>query len=269
MTTANPPIDEGTGETSGGNLPSAVADNAVSLEKFSLGDEFVEKNFKDGKLYGRFDSMEAVLNTLHSVETKYANLVRETKQPQDGGAPQPAQEVNVYDAAKPAIDKFMAQNFSFDGLDQELSELSQKTGKSIAEIKLAALELKEQVVNAHSLVGGSDEYNNMLTWAKTSLNYAQRADFDKSLRAGMGEYAIKGLYAEYKNSTQSTNPRQPTRIDGDRGANVGAIRAYTTRQELLKDREYIQSKAGKGDKAARDLHSKRLAVTPDTVIYGR
>lgn len=267
----NPTIDpqiEGDTGFDAGSLPSAQDEINSSLEKFQLTDEIVQKHFKNGKLNGRFDSLEAVLNTLHAVETKYSNVMRDIKsgEPQGDTPPQTTEPVNVLEVAQPAIGKFIENNFSFDGLDTDIAEIAKQSGVSVAEVKLAALEMKEQVTKAYEIVGGRDEYNAMIEWGKTNLPESKRADFDKALNSGMGEYAIKGLYQDFKASNPTE--QQYRRLEGDSGANVG-IRPYGSFQELAKDREYLQSPKGRSDKAAREAHSRRLSITPDSTIYGR
>lgn len=257
-------------EFEGGNLPSAQDDLNSSLEKFQLNDEFIDKNFKNGKLFGRFDSLEAVLNTLHSVETKYSNVMRDIKSPdaqQAEGQQTPAttEPVNVFEVAQPAIGKFIENDFSFEGLDTDIAEIAKQSGVSVAEVKLAALEMKESITKAYDVVGGKAEYQAMIEWGKATLSEGQRKDFDKALNSGMGEFAIKGLYQDFK----ASNPQDTAyrRIEGDGGGNVG-VRPYGTFQELAKDREYLSTAQGRNDKAAKEMHSRRLQITPETTIYG-
>lgn len=270
----NPNVDTQTADDAGfdnGNLPSAQDELNSSLEKFQLNDEFVSKHFKNGKLYGRFDSLEAVLNTLHSVETKYSNVMRDIKssegqQTESQQTQQTQEPINVIEIAQPAIAKFIENDFNFEGLDNDINDIAQKSGVSVAEIKLAALEMKEQISKAYDVVGGKTEYQAMIEWGKANLSEAQRKDFDKALNSGMGEFAIKGLYQDFK----ASNPQQQQyrRIEGEGGGNVG-VRPYATFQELAKDREYLSTPQGRNDKAAREAHARRLAITPESTIYGR
>ena len=250
-----------------GGLPSVVDENTSNLDKFQLNDEFVTKNFKNGKLFGRFDSLEAVLNTLQSVETKYSNVMRDIKS--DGTAPDTqvvAPEVSIQEVAQPIISKFVENDFNYDGMDAEIADLAQQSGKSVAEIKLAALEIKEQVTKAYSVVGGKEEYNAMLNWAKTTLDESKKADFHKALSNGMGEYAIKGLHADYTASLGGA--QQPQRLQGDGSGNVGT-RGYASLQEIGRDKAYLATQQGRSDTAAQEAHRRRMNLTPDAVIYGR
>jgi hypothetical protein len=73
------PVAEAVVEDDAGGLPSVKEESAIALENFQFTEEQVAKYFKNGKLQGRFDNIEGVLNTLKSVEDKYANAVREQK----------------------------------------------------------------------------------------------------------------------------------------------------------------------------------------------
>ena len=255
-------VDDGSDDA--GNLPSSREEMGDALSRFQINDEFASKNFKNGKLFGRFDSLEAVLNTLHSVETKYSNVMRDIKAPES--APQ-TQEVPIYEVVQPLVSKFAENGYSYEGLDTDIAELSQQTGKSVAEIKLAAIEIRDQVSKAYGIVGGKEEYTAMLGWAQTNLSDTEKKGFDASLKSGMGELAIEGLHARYKNSNPSDAP-QPRRIEGDSAGNVG-IRPYSTFAELSRDRQYLQTSAGQRDTAAKMIHEKRMGLTPDSTIFGR
>lgn len=262
----DPIIDNGE-QIDAGNLPSSREELGDALSKFQINDEFAAKNFKNGKLYGRFDSLEAVLNTLHSVETKYSNVMRDIKTPVDGATTTTAPEVNLVEAVQPLVGKFADNGYNYEGMDTEIAEIAQQTGKSVAEIKLAAIEIRDQVNKAYGIVGGKEEYEGMLGWAKDNLSDTEKQGFDNSLKNGMGELAIEGLHARYKNANQGDSPA-PRRIEGDGGGNVG-IRPYATFAELGRDRAYLQTSAGQRDTAAKALHAKRMALTPDSTIYGR
>lgn len=267
-----PTVSEGN-ELDAGGLPSAQAETADTLAKFSINDEFVEKNFKNGKLHGRFDSLEAVLNTLHAVETKYSNVMRDIKSGEptstDGDATSTqTAEVNLYEVAQPVIEKFVANGFSYEGLDAEIAEIAEKTGKSPAEIKLAAIEIREQINTAHAVVGGKAEYDAMLGWANGTLTDKEKVEFDKALGTGVSHFAIEGLYNRYKTANTTETPQTPRRIDGDGAGNVG-VKPYGSLQEIARDRAYLESPKGRNDTNAKQAHSRRLSLTPDKVIYGR
>jgi hypothetical protein len=246
-----------------GNLPSAKEETKTSLDKFAISQELQEKHFKDGKLYGRFDSMEAVLNTLKDVETKYSNVMREIKSPaQTEDVPQ---VVSVQEAAAPIMEKFKANDFDYTGMDEEIAEVAEKSGKSVAEIKLMAIEMKENVTKAYAQVGGKEEYVAMQQWAIENLNEADKIAFGRDLDSGMSKFAIKGLYQEYRNATDDGSTRQ--RIQGS-SANSGSVRGYNSFNEMARDRAYVHGK-GKNDANAVAAHNKRMSLTADNIVFGR
>ena len=265
---------EATVEPGTTGLPSDQDGLEDSLTKFTVDEEFVKKNFKNGKLYGRFDSIEAVLNTLHAVETKHSNIMRDLKSGKlpegieiTGGDQTQAPETPVYEVAAPVINKFMENGFSYDGLEADIEALSAETGKSVAEIKLAGIELKDRVQNAWSTVGGKENYDNMIGWAKENLNASEKKAFDSALQSGLDGLVIEGLWSRFQKAGGKGDDT-PSRIEGDSAAPVG-VRPYATTQELLRDRAYLNSPAGRADRAAQELHQRRLRLTPDKVIYGR
>lgn len=253
-------VDEGQS-----NLPSDIEQRNADLSKWELNEERLSKYFKDGKAYGRFDSIESVLESLKNTEDKYAQVMRQQKSQQQEATQQASEpEVNVYEVAQPLVEKFMQGNME---LTPEIEAMAVERGLDIRDVKLAAIELKEQVTKAHNIVGGKDTYEAMINWGKENLSEAQKADFDKALKTGMGEFAIKGLYADYKAS--NGQPTTPQRITGDDVGSTANNRAYSTREEILRDRAYLNSMQGRSDTAARKAHEARLARTPDHIIYGQ
>jgi hypothetical protein len=250
------PVAETVVKDDAGGLPSVKEESAIALENFQFTEEQVAKYFKNGKLQGRFDNIEGVLNTLKSVEDKYANAVREQKSS--------ATKVDMNEVAQPLIEKFMADNME---LTPELIAEAESKGIDIRDVKLAAIDIREQVAKSHAIVGGADEYNAMLEWGRTNLDDTKKAEFDKGLKSGMGEYAIKGLYAEYKASlSDSSTPTQ--RISGDTN-NAPSTGGYTSQLEIMKDKAYLNTMQGRNDRAAQAAHQARLARTPDHVVFGR
>jgi hypothetical protein len=107
----------------------------------------------------------------------------------------------------------------------------------------------------------------MLEWGRTNLDEAKKVEFDKGLKSGMGEYAIKGLYADYKASlSESSVPTQ--RISGDTN-NAPSTGGYASQAEIMKDKAYLNTMSGRNDRAAQAAHQARLARTSDQVIFGR
>lgn len=265
------PTTEVAEEIDGGNLPSARKDEENVLKGFEVTDEIKEKYFKNGKLFGRFENLEGMATALKSVEDKYANVMREVKSKPEGET-QPEQTKPVADTndvlvkARPLIDEYIQSGME---LTDDIIAKAQAEGYDIRDIRLAAIDIKDKLNYAYNLVGGESEYKAMLEWGKANLDEKQQKAFDKDLATNAGEWAIKGLYAEYKSKIGSNEqPSTEQRIMGDAQGAVG-IRPYASQAEILKDKAYINSPKGKNDLKALELYNKRMSKTPDSVVFGR
>ena len=250
-------------EEGSGGLPSGK-ESGLDTSGWELNEERTQKYVKNGKFFGRFDNIDGMAEALKSVEDKYANMVRESKNATKDTENQATKEANLYEVAQPLVQKFMDGGME---LTPEIEQMAIDKGLDIRDVKLAAIELKERVVSAHNLVGGKEEYEAMIEWGKTTLPEKQRNEFDKGIKSGMSEWAIKGLHAEYK-AQQSDSGQAPERVRGDSSSNQ-SIRGYEDRNEMLRDRSYINSPRGRTDVAAQKAHKARLDRTSEIVIYGR
>lgn len=269
----NTPVDTGAGtpptvetDTPSG-LPSDVKANEVNLDGFTFTPEFIAENFKDGKLKGRFGSVEEVLAKLKEAEDFKANAIREktdaekAQEQQQTEAQKQAQMAQAQqDTIMSLVPAFIENNME---LTPEMETAATEAGIDLRDLKLGALELKERLNKAHSVVGGAEEYNAMLEWGKANMTDAQKAVFDKDVTGNMSEYAIKGLYADYQKAA-SADGYMPERIEGD-GTPRG-LQPYRDRRELYADRDYLKTPAGKRDKAAQANYKRRLNITPDNVL---
>lgn len=264
-----PPAAEGTvvpqEPTSG--LPSE--NQPLDTSGFEINDELKSK-FKDGKLNGRFSNIQEVLDKLKETEDKYANTMRDVKQTeQQQTEEQIAEQRKVElqavqtETINSLLPEFMSNGMQ---LTPEMEAKAVEVGIDIRDLKLGALEVKEKVTQAHSVVGGTEEYTAMLEWGKQTMTEAQKKAFDLNVTdSNLAEYAIKGLYADYKSAINAGH--QPNRIEGQPVS--ATIKPYADRKELYKDREYLESAKGRRDTAAQKAYRARLNATPDSVIFGR
>lgn len=259
-----PPVDTPT--------PSGLPSDQVpanAFDGFSLTDAQKEL-FKDGKLNGRFSDLNGVLEKLKESEDNYANLIRDQKAGEttatqaatDAAAAQTAQTLQTTTINE------MLPEFINNGMvltpEMETKALAAKI--DIRDLKLGAIEIRDRTNAAHAVVGGREQYDAMLAWGKENMSDAQKASFDKEVTTGgMGEYAIKGLFNDYQ--TAMENDDNPQRFIGD--AANGGIRPYADRRELYKDKDYVESAAGRRDTQAVKNYKARLAATPENIIFGR
>jgi len=264
-----PPVDNGqTPPAEGGQPPTTPPSGLPSdqptsetFDGFALTDDLKAK-FKDGKLNGRFGSVQEVLDKLKEAEDFKANTIRDLK---EDGNQQHLQEQLAQ--TQEATIRELLPEFLQNGmvLTAEMETKATEAKIDIRDLKIGAMELREATQKAHSVVGGQENYNAMLAWGKENMTEPQKKAFDNDVTGNMSEYAIKGLYGEFQEAIRSGkhNPRiqgQPT---------TSGIKAYADRRELYKDKDYIESPAGGRDTAAQANYRARLRATPDAVIYGR
>ncbi len=258
-----------TGEGEGENLdPGGLPSGQTDPANFQLSDEFLAENVKDGRLMGRYNDIPSMMKGFQELEAKHANFVRDAKTI-EGDAGKAAQEAADLaqsnqlksDTITSMIPDFLAANMN---LTPEMEAKAVEAGIDIRDLKLGAIEMRDRIGAAHSVVGGKQEYENMIAWGRENMDESQRAAFDKDVTSGMGEYAIKGLYSDFKNAGGVA----PARITGS-NAGTASMKGYATQGEMLQDRQYLSTRQGSQDKAARALHNKRMDLTSDAVIYNR
>lgn len=267
---ANPAVNEVTPSISegAGGLPSANVPQNFS--GFEITDE-LKTRFKDGKLNGRFETIDDVLTKLKEAEDFKANTIREqkSKEAQTQEKQTETQKIAQTQQLQQETIMEMLPEFVKNGmvLTPEMETRATEVGIDIRDLKLGAIDLREKTDRAHSIVGSSEEYGNMLAWAGQHMNDAQKKAFDVDVvNSNVSEYAIKGLYADYKKA--QANGGVTTRIVAD-GSAIKGIQPYGTRQELYRDKQYVESAKGRSDINAINMYNSRKKITPDAVIFGR
>ncbi len=239
-------------------LPSdAPADDAY--DGFKLTDD-IKAKFKDGKLNGRFSSMDDVLVKLKEAEDFRAATMSETAKADKGEVASQALADTQTSVINDIVPAFLENGMV---LTPEMEAKALEAKIDIRDLKIGAMEMRDSINAAHEVVGGADEYQAMIAWGKENMSDSDKASFDKAVTGGMSKYAIKGLHAEFKKAEAENGGR----IEGS-SAFTGT-KAYTNRQELYKDKDYIESKAGRRDTAAIKTYRARLAATHDDVVFGR
>lgn len=249
-----------------GEQPSGLpSDNVeVDYKSFELSDE-TKGRMKDGKINGRFGSVDEVLAKLKEAEDRAAGLISESTKASKAKEQQAIDDkanadgkINQQQTIMDMIPEFQANGMQ---LTPEMEAKATEAGIDIRDIKIGAMELKQNVEKAHSVVGGKEEYSNMMAWAKDNISGEQKIAFDKDVTGEMGEYAIKGLHSDYKSATKDG---YVPRIEGD--STIKGIRPYEDRRSLYRDKDYIMSPQGKRDTQAIKNYKARLRVTPDSVL---
>lgn len=253
-------------DNNGGGLPSAQ-DNAPKLN-FEITDTVKEKFITaDGKLLGKYETLEQLADAHKNLQDKHAQYVEEVKNNEKNiNTDIAAQQVEAkkIETMQSLLPDFLNNNMQ---LTPEMETVLTEAGLDIRDVKLGALELRDRIATAHEVVGGKENYEAMMGWATQALNDADKAAFDKDIMSAQSRFAIKGLFQEYQTAVEKGETTPQQRLNGD--TTVRTVQPYASRQELMRDKAYIDSNAGKRDIAAQNAYKARLAITPDAVWRGR
>ncbi len=261
------PTDAPPVETPSG-LPS---DNTTpDYSGFDMSDDLKGK-FKDGKLNGRFSSMDDVLAKLKEAEDfKSATISEQTKAQnnQDKVLADLNDEASTIATQQAVVDSLIPE-FMSNGmvLTPEMEAKAVEAKIDIRDIKIGAYKLREETNAVYKAAGGKENYDNAHSWAKENLPDAQKILFTRDVDSpisGVSEIAVEWLMDKYDKAVKegTTTPR----IQGQ--PHHSGIRPYENRRDLYKDKDYIDSPAGRRDPVARKNYQARLRMTPDAVVYG-
>ena len=246
-------------ETPPSTLPS---DNpAVDFAGFDMTDDMKAK-FKDGKLNGRFGSMNEVLEKLKEAEDFKAQTIREQKA---GDVVDKEAVANQEVAAtQSSIIKGMLPSFLANGmaLSPEMEAQAVAAKIDIRDLKIGAMELRDAISSAHAVVGGKENYDNMIAWGKDVMTPAQMAAFDKDVTGAFSEYAIKGLNADFQKVVGEGT--YTPRIEGQ--PHFKGIKPYGSRKELYADKDVAEMAKRRGDMQPWTDYQAKLKATPREIL---
>lgn len=258
----NPPVVDTVDTPS--NLPSDVA-NQPTLN-FELTDAIKEKFLKGDKILGKYDSLEQLVDSHKNLQDKHSQYVDNTKQVDKDVADRITNDQTQLEQSQllqSLVPDFIANNME---LTPDIEAKATEAGIDIRDLKLGAIDLRDKINNAHTVVGGKENYEAMMGWAKDNLNDSQKASFDLDVTGSMGELAIEGLYSRFNKAQEDPNVTIP-RINGE--TTIKGIQPYADKRELFADKKYIDSAAGRNDPMAKKNYNARLRVTPQEVWNGK
>lgn len=114
-----------------------------------------------------------------------------------------------------------------------------------------------QTAEAHSLVGGADNYKAMVSWAATTLGDAEKAAFNSAVDKGGADakLAIAGLNAQFR-SAQGTAPKLLNGFAAQGGDAVAGYRSTAELTQAMSDPRYAKDPAYRKDVEAKLAVSK-------------
>ena len=250
------PVDD-----TGSQLPSDVkeANDALANLDFSLNDSVKEKYLtKDGKLLGKYETLEQLAEAHKYLQDKHAMYVDDTKKQEKEVGSEIAQQqaqAKQQETIKSLIPEFMANNME---LTPELEQKVIDAGVDIRDVKLGAIEIREKVNHVHDLVGGKENWEATKAYLGSKMSEADFAKINEDLMGANSDYTVLGMYNAYKASLDGSEPK--ARINGD-SITPKAQSGYQSRAQLYADRQYLNTPAGKKDTVALSKYRAKLGMT--------
>lgn len=113
----------------------------------------------------------------------------------------------------------------------------------------------QQTAEVYAAVGGEEEYQAMMEWAAKTMSAEDQAAHNRAVEAGdaaAAKLAIRGLYAQFKNSTMG-----PQMVTGQ-APKYGGVEPFGDRSEIT---EAMRDPRYKKSEAFRKEVERRLSVT--------
>lgn len=243
------------------NLPSDPAPAATGFE-------VKPEDLQDGKFAGKWSSPTEMAEHIKSIEDKYATLNREitdkSKQ-SDADIALTAKEQQTKQLQNDTI-RELAPKFIEGGMvvTEEIKAALVETGLTEMEIKVGAYELKEALDKNASYVGGQENYDIIMDYHAQNMTADEKRKFNHTIQDPNHSQALMlGLQVMYEKNVGKGEAQPAGRVRGDGPVIINSIKPYETKQELLRDKTYADSRtASKADKVK---YRERLAITPDKV----
>ena len=261
----NESVEQGNNEV----LPS----DAEASESSPFQSEYLSENVKDGKLFGKFESIDDLAKNYRELEVSHTNKMREYKEAERNQQQTAEQEVEAQNAIQQQqqvlqslIPEFMQNNMEL--TDNIRTTLKEKAGYTDEQIELNAYRLKDSINQVHSYADGRENYEAAINWYRQrDVSDVEKAAFDEALvNPQFSRLTVKGLMADYKEATGATVSSQGDRLRGSNSVTT-VSKGYSDRATMFKDRDAAM-KSPVGSKMRSDFDAK-MAQTDQKIIYGR
>ena len=234
----NEAVEANANQGSPDGLPSDNQEEGIKPDMFyGMSDEWKDANLTDGKLFGKFDSMEAMAKSYQKINDERASNGQTAKE-EATKVETETQKATVANAQLGEI-----ANNGFD-ISEENYQAFEEAGMSRMEAENMAYRMEKAANQAYGFVGGKDNYNNLMSWAENNLNDTQIKAFagetigDNFTIKSSGEFAIKGLQAMMAEANKS-GTTQSARVSGNTASNVS--QGWASRKEYDEDMKYLRN----------------------------
>ena len=239
-------------EGEGSTLPS----DAGSQEQSAI-DKLIETNpeYEFLKEYGDIDELKSKLSGSNDDATGKGDGSGEEQEVDE-------QSQNKEEAQQALINELIPE-FVANGnkLSQEMIDKLKETGLDERDIKLGMYEIEKSINESHSIVGGKEEYESMIAWAKENLSEEDKASFNLELTTSNRKFAIRGLYSMY---ADANGKAQKGRISGDSHSQSTVTAGYSSKKEMFDDMAYLRKNPR--DRDAQRRHEAKMKKTNPAIL---
>jgi len=145
-------------------LPSEDSKEEIEANMFhGMTDEWKDANLKDGKLFGKFDSIDAMAKSYQKINDERANRGSEEKASADKVTAEEAKS----QVANTQLNQIAENGFNF---TEDNYKAFEDAGMSKMEAENMAFKMEKAANQAYDVVGGKDNYNSLMEWAGSNLS---------------------------------------------------------------------------------------------------
>ncbi len=193
------------GDGTEGGLPQQ--EEAPKPDMFNgMSDEWKEQNLKDGKLFGKFDSIEAMAKSYQKINDERAERGTQEKA---------SQEELTKEELKASVSNEQLQEIANNdfNLTPENYQAFKDAGVSEMEAQNMAFKMEKAANQAYDLAGGKTEYNELMVWAGENLSEQEVAMYSQKV---VGDnFSLKdtsSMAVEWLQMKRAQAPSVPTQV---------------------------------------------------------
>ena len=218
---------------------------------------------EDGKIAGKFDSMEDLLASFNEAE-EYRQKVNAEKA-RAGDAKVKAEAQANQESTIASVEQQISNEFMDGNPSEETIAKAKELGFSDEKIEVLGYRSKEALAGIVEYFGSKENFEARKEFVASSMSDQEKLDFNEMIKTKAGtELAMLGLEAKY-NKMMNGNSEPKGRLKGS-PASTSSVKPFANKNEMLNELSKVNK--DRNNRALRASYDARNRVTPDSVIYG-
>ncbi len=238
-------------------LPSGKeGDETPAPDMFNgMSDEWKEQNLKDGKLFGKFDSVDAMAKSYQKLNDERAQNGQQAK---DAEAQQTAANAKA-EASNTVLTDIASNGFN---ISEDNFKAMEDAGVSRIETENMAYKMERAANQAYATAGGKEQYDSLVSWGNENLTQSEKDMFmSKTVGDNFSLKDTSTMAIEWLQMKMANAPAQKqdnSRINGQTTPNQ-TIQGYASKKEYNEDYNYIRNNPK--DTNAQRMYEKKMSMT--------